>query len=99
MNTSPNNHSFSSFLPLVLIALGVIVLFSWNLTMALNQHSNGIRISAQQELQLAQAAQTEDKLKIMMSDLVELSKSDTNAETIVKRYKIAFTPPAKATTK
>lgn len=95
MNTQPAVKTYSAFIPLVLIALSVIILFAWNLMVALNQHSAGVRISAQQELQVTQAAQTEEKLKAMMTDLVELAKSDTDAETIMKRYKIAFTPPAK----
>ena len=99
MNTQPDEQSYSAFLPVVLITLAVIMLFSWNLMIALNQKSNGARISIQQGLQLAQAAQTEEKLKIMMSDLVDLSKSDKDAEMIVKRYKIAFTPPAQAMTR
>ncbi|MEI7881162.1 MAG: hypothetical protein WCI95_09835 [bacterium] len=90
MNNQPAPKSYSAFLPLVLIALGVILLFSWNLSIALNQQTAGVRISAQQDLQLAQAAQTELKLKTMMTDLLELSKTDKEAEAIIKRYKIAI---------
>ena len=90
MNNQPAQKSYSAFLPLVLIALGVILLFSWNLSIALNQQAAGVRISAQQDLQLAQAAQTELKLKTMMTDLLELSKTDKEAEAIIKRYKIAI---------
>jgi len=90
MNNQPAPKSYSAFLPLVLIALGVILLFSWNLSIALNQQTAGVRISAQQDLQLAQAAQTEQKLKTMMTDLLELSKTDKEAEAIIKRYKIAI---------
>ena len=90
MNNQPAPKSYSAFLPLVLIALGVILLFSWNLSIALNQQTAGVRISAQQDLQLAQAAQTEQKLKIMMTDLLELSQTDKEAEAIIKRYKIAI---------
>ena len=90
MNNQPAQKSYSAFLPLVLIALGVILLFSWNLSIALNQQTAGVRISAQQDLQLAQAAQTELKLKTMMTDLLELSKTDKEAEAIIKRYKIAI---------
>ena len=99
MHTQPDEKSYSAFLPVVLITLGISILFSWNLMIAINQHSNGVRISIQQELQLTRAAQTEEKLKIIMSDLVELSKSDKDAEMIVTRYKIAFTSPATSTRK
>lgn len=90
MNNQPEIKSFSAFLPVVLIAVGIITLLSWNLLLAINQHSAGVRISAQQELQMTQAAQTEQKLKAMMSDLLELSKTDKDADAIIKRYKIAL---------
>ena len=90
MNNQPDTTSYSAFLPVVLISLGVILLFSWNLMIAINQHSAGVRISAQQELQLAQATQTEQKLKTMMTDLLELSKTDKDADAIIKHYKIAI---------
>jgi hypothetical protein len=90
MTTQPAAKSYSAFLPVALIALGIIALFSWNLIIALKQHSSGLRISIQQELQLTQATQTEVKLKAMMSDLIELSKQDKDAQKIVTRYKIAI---------
>jgi hypothetical protein len=90
MTTQPAVKSYSAFLPVVLIALGIISLFSWNLIISLQQHSSGLRISIQQELQLTQATQTEVKLKAMMSDLIELSKQDKDAQKIVTRYKIAI---------
>ncbi len=85
--------SFSAFLPVTLIALASIMLLFWNLMIVISQHSNGLRISAQQDLQLEQAAQAEVKLKQMMTALVSLSKEDTDAETIVKRYGIVFNNP------
>ncbi len=94
MNSPLQESAPSAFLPVSLIALSSIVLLTWNLIIVVNQHYNGVRISAQQEIQFAQAVQAETKLKQMMSDLVDLAKTDTDAETIVKRYRIAFTPPA-----
>lgn len=96
MNNQSTEKSFSAFAPITLLALGIIILLGWNLYIVVNQHSNGVRISAQQEVQLEQANQTELRLKQMMTELVDLAKDDTDAETIVKRHGIAFTPPAKA---
>lgn len=88
----PAAKSYGAFLPLVLIASGIIILFTWNLMIALEQHSNGVRIGLQQKLQLTQASQAEVKLKAMMSDLIELAKSDRDAEAITKHYKISIKP-------
>lgn len=91
MNIQPTPvKTYNAFLPLVLISLGIIALFSWNLMLAEQQHSAALRISIQQEIQLTQATQTETKLKGMMADLIELAKQDKDAEKIVARFKIAI---------
>lgn len=96
MNNQVTEKSLSAFLPVTLFALTGIILLSWYLYIVINQHSNGVRIIAQLEVQLAQATQAEAKLKQMMTDLVEMAKDDSDAETIVKRYGIAFNPPESA---
>ena len=93
MNNQVTDKSFSSFLPIALIGVGIIILLGWNLFIVVNQHSNGVKMSVQQDIQLAQATQAETKLKQMMSDLVDLAKENIDAETIVKRHGITFTPP------
>jgi hypothetical protein len=93
MMNPTSEKTFSAFLPVTLIALGSIMLLFWNLVIVISQHSNGLRITAQQDIQLEQAAQAEIKLKQMMTELVSLSKDDTDAATIVKRYGIVFNNP------
>ena len=97
MNLQSSEKTYSAFCPVLLIAASVIILLAWNLNQMLAVHSNGVRINAQLEAQMGQAAQTEERLRVMMADLVELAKSDTDAETIIKRYKIAFSAPPKGT--
>ena len=96
---TPQNQ-FSAFLPVCLVAISSLILLTWNLKVVREQYATGMQISAQQKAQLAQATQAEAKLKQMMTDLLDLSKADTDAETIVKRYGISFNPaPAAATAK
>ncbi|MEI8140692.1 MAG: hypothetical protein WCI03_12605 [bacterium] len=90
MNQTPSDKSYSAFFPVVLIALGIIILLSWNLMVVLNQYSSGVRISAQQDVEMNQVAQAEGKLKAMMNDLLALAKTDAAAAAIVNRYKIAI---------
>jgi hypothetical protein len=95
-NKAPASEArFSPFLPMLLLALCMLSLLSWNLYLVLNQRTDGQRLVAQLDLQLNQAARTEQKLQVIMSDLLELAKQDKQAAEIVTRYKIAFTPPAK----
>ena len=97
MNNEAPGKQFSAFIPVCLIAISMLILLAWNLVVVNNQHRAGRQISAQQEAQMAQAGQVEAKLKQMMLDLVDLAKTDTDAETIVKRYNISFTQPAATT--
>jgi hypothetical protein len=90
MNDQPSIKSYSAFTPIVLISSGVILLYSWNLMITLKQQAAAMRISAQQDVQLAQVVQTEQKLRTMMTDLLDLAKTDKDAEGIIKRYKIAI---------
>ena len=94
MNTDATQKPFSSFLPLLLVGLSSVILLGWNLIIVVKQHSEAVKITAAQESQLVQAAQAEVKLKQMMADLVALAKTDTDAETIIKRYGISFSGPA-----
>lgn len=96
MNNPASEKSFSAFLPVSLVALAIIILLGWNLSLEIRLHSNNVRIQAQQEIQLGQAAQVEAKLQQMMADLVTLAQDDAQAEAIVKRYGIAFNPPKNA---
>lgn len=90
MNNQSAEKTFSAFPAILLIALSVAILLAWNLYQMNLVRSNSIRISAQQDVQLTQARQTEEKLRLMMTDLVKLAKSDADAQAIVKRYNIAF---------
>ena len=92
MNDFTQKPAASSFLPIGLLALSSLVLLTWNLIIVTNQHSNSKNILAQQEKQISQSIETEAKVKAMMTDLISLARTDADAETIVKRYGIAFTP-------
>ncbi len=84
----------SPFLPLLLIAASLIMVLSWNLAMAWKQKTHVDRTAIQQEIQLDQAVQAEAKLRAIMTDLLELAKTDADASAIVKRYKIAINESA-----
>lgn len=86
--------TYSGFWPLVMVASSIIVILGWNLVMALQQRSDAARVHVQQEVLAAQATQAEARLKAMMDDLLELSKTDPEAVAIVKKYGIKYNPPA-----
>lgn len=93
MNSQSAKGTFSAFPAILLVAASVAILLVWNLYQIALVRSNGLRISAQQDIQLAQAGQTEEKIRLMMTELVELAKRDADAKAIVTRYNIVFNNP------
>ena len=79
---------FSSFLPLCLLALSLIIILGWQMSMGIQQYMATIRLADQQAVMANQASQTESKLQAMMTDLLQLSKTDPEAKAIVTKYRI-----------
>jgi hypothetical protein len=87
---------YSAFAPLLIALIGLIVLLSWNLRLTLRQTSN-LQIAKAQLGQVSlQSAQTEEKLKAMLTDLLVLAPDNSDAADIVKRYGIKQNGPIAA---
>lgn len=97
MSTENTKSGYSAFVPLLLVALSVLVFMGWNLSLATQQTQAGRRLSEQLDEQLTQSKQAEEKLRVMMTDLVALSGTNPRAMAIVKKFQISFTPAPAAT--
>ncbi|MEI6807553.1 MAG: hypothetical protein WCN95_02435 [bacterium] len=85
---------FTSFLPLCLMAISLALFFGWQVTVSVRQYITLLRLGDQQVALSEQAAQTEGKLQALIMDLLKLSKTDTDAKTVIDKYGIKFnTPP------
>ena len=78
----------SAFVPLLLALIALITILAWTLFVAARQTSNLQSVKFQVWQATAQSVQSEQKIKAMLSDLVELAVQDPKAAAIVKRYKI-----------
>jgi hypothetical protein len=94
MDHSEHRETFGPFLPLCLLGISVVLLLTWNLYAAIVQRMNTTRLMDQQALQMNQAAQLEEKLQNMMSDLLILALTDVDAKAIVKKYKVTSKEPS-----
>ena len=92
MSTKNESAAFGPFLPILLLCVSLLLWFSWNLNLTVQQRTNGQRLSEQLDQQLSQAAEAENKLRVMMADLVQLSETNASAKAIVKKFNISFTP-------
>jgi hypothetical protein len=91
MNKSESSdHHFSPFWPLCLMALSLMIVLGWQLIVGVQQYLGSLRMVDQQAVIANQAAQTESKLQSMMTDLLLLAKTDTEAQAIVAKYRITL---------
>ncbi|MEI6647623.1 MAG: hypothetical protein WCP12_16415 [bacterium] len=89
MNMSESSrNTYSPFWPLCLMALSLIIILGWQLTVGVQQYLGSLRMVDQQAVLATQAAQTESKLQSMMTDLLFLAKTDKEAQAIVAKYRI-----------
>ena len=98
MNNSHTPAPYSAFAPLLLTLIGLIVLLTWNLRGIAQQTSNLQTAKFQLGQASLQSAQTEEKLKAMLADLLVLAatEKDSDAAAIVKRYGIKQNGPIAA---
>lgn len=82
----PATHS--AFVPLLLTLIAFLMILGWTLGVTIRQASNLQNVKFQIWQASAQSVQAEEKLKAMLSDLVDLAADDPAAAVIVKRYKI-----------
>ena len=97
MSDTRTSPQFGAFLPVTLLALAVLGTSTWDLSLALRQRALVQRMDDQQELQISQAVELEARMRTMLEELVMLAKTDEQADGIVKKFKIAFTPAAPQT--
>lgn len=93
MNTAEPKQVFSAWIPLSLLALTLIAVLSMNLTSAMAQRNAALQIQGQYQVQMAQASETERRMKLLMTDLLTLALTDTNAAAIVNKYRISMNQP------
>jgi hypothetical protein len=86
--TESSTPTFSPFWPLCLMAFSLVIILGWQLTIGVQQYIDALRMADQQAVVAKQAAQTESKLQAMMTDLLLLAKTDTEAQTIVAKYNV-----------
>jgi hypothetical protein len=95
-NTNPHTPTlYSAFAPLLITLIGLLVLLSWNLRGIAQQTANLQIAKAQLGQATLQSAQTEEKLKAMLTELLALAvtEKDPDAAAIVKRYGIKQNVP------
>ena len=95
MNDQIQENKFNLFWPFVLLAASLIVILGQNLLTVREQKANLTQVVEQQKPTLEQSRQVQMRFQKMMMDLLQLAQTDAEAKTIVTKYGIAITPPAR----
>lgn len=90
VNTAP---VYTPFWPVFILIITIGVTLGWQVILANQQRQNLEKIAEQQLVMSQQAAQTEAKLQAIMVDLVELARTNSEAQVIVRKYNIKMNPP------
>lgn len=89
---------FDAFIPLLLLALSLAIVFIWQLTNLSSQRSIFQSTITRQEELVKQSKTVQGTLEKLVIDLLELARSgDTDAQAVVQKYNIQQqAPPAAA---
>lgn len=96
MNPESQN-SQSSFLPVFLSSLALLIFFIWQLSLVWGQKSAMSKVEEAQKPVVARALQAQTELQGLATDLLALAKTDSVAQQIVTAYGIAQSGAAPAT--
>lgn len=95
--SSSQGRSVNPFWPVLLVALSLIIMLSYQFILVFGQ-----RLALQKQIQqqsevVTRANQTQNELQRLVVDLLALAETgDADAKAIVAKYKIANTAPAQA---
>ena len=87
-----NKTRFTFFWPLCLMAVSLAAFLAWQLKGAEQQCADLQQLVDQQAFLAVKSVQAERKFQGMLSDLLELAKSDPDARSLVEKYSIQFNP-------
>ena len=83
------------FWPFALLAASLIIVLGQNLWTVRDQKAALTNAIDQQRPALEQSRQVQVRFQKMMVDLLQMAQTDAEAKTIVTKYGIAITPPAR----
>ena len=96
MNDSTARPRHNGFVPLVLIALSVIIILTWELMTGSQARRNGLQLRDQQSKLVEQSKQIQTGLEKLARDLINVASTDNDAKALVAKYQINVSNPAPA---
>jgi hypothetical protein len=89
-----DEHRHNAFLPVLLLSISLLTVFVWQLVGSFQQRSMLQNSIQRQDELVSQAGAVQKSLERLLTDLLELAKTNEQARAVVEKYKIARqTPP------
>jgi hypothetical protein len=88
----------NGFVPLLLIALSLILILTWELVTGSQARANGRQLREQQSKLVDQSKQIQTGLEKLARDLINVAGTDPDAKAIVTKYQINISNPNPAPT-
>jgi hypothetical protein len=92
MNDQTNSPGFSTFLPVAMLAISILIYVGWNLSAVVNVRSEGQRLEKQLKQQRLQAESAEINLQLIVGDLVALAQTNATAGALIEQLGITVAP-------
>jgi len=85
---------FHGFWPVLLIGVSLILIFSWEIWIGIEARRTTQQLQEQQEKVVEQSKQVQAGLEKLVRGLVELAKTDEEAQKLVTKFGIKITNPS-----
>jgi predicted negative regulator of RcsB-dependent stress response len=90
----PEHGHFNGFWPVLLIGLSLIIIFGWEIWVGVETRQTAQQLQDQQEKVVEQSKQVQAGLEKLVRGLVDLAKTDEEAQKLVTKFGIKITNPA-----
>lgn len=90
----PVGPSYHGFWPVLLIGLSILLLFAWEVRINMLTRVNARQLQQQQVAVVEQATKVQTGLEKLVRGLVELAKTDEEAQKLVTKFGIKLNDPA-----
>ena len=84
---------FNGFWPVLLIGVSLILIFSWEIWIGIDARQTAQKLQEQQEKVVEQSKQVQAGLEKLVRGLVELAKTDEEAQKLVTKFGIKIANP------
>lgn|GEM_PF-1236578 len=90
----PEPAHFNGFWPVLLIGASLILIFGWEICVGIDTRQTAQQLQDQQEKVVEQSKKVQANLEKLVRGLVELAKTDEEAQKLVNKFGIKITNPA-----